>query len=492
MRRPFLWIDIGWTLVYTSSESPGAGVPGPGESLRRQLGLPPSAREQLDRIVFEKNLRTPQALTKALTEELARHGPLREGPQEGIGLEACVQNFWRHQRKAPEPAAGAGAFLSWLRAQGWEYGLLSNITPPYWEGVVELFGRLVTEVPRVLSFEQGQSKPRRALFHQAEALAARSGAELAILGDDMNKDILPALGRGWAAVHVTSLRDRSAPGAPDAPGAPAVSAAGSGLEPPLSPLQVAERAVAFPAEGPSRYRICPDLEALPVCLSSFFDPSRAPVKLRGRGASLPVIASVEHLSSELIRETLRQVPLVGTPSERPYARATIEWDVAQKHAELYYAQLYLLKPQLEVIQSLASQLQKILARNPFRLDCGLRLVLRFARDEAVPQFCYWFPPILEEAFLPDGRSVLLVADGMHRVFLSSSYDRSHVSAIRVTNLDPAFPYYAYPQARDWGKLALLDAKPPPSARKTYREGANPKRLFRNYNALFAALQPSRR
>ena len=491
MSRPFLWIDIGWTLVYTSSEAPGAGVPGPGEFLRRQLGLPPSDREQLDRIVFEKNLRTPQALTKALTEELARHGPLRESPQKRIvGLEACVQNFWRYQKKAPEPAAGAEAFLCWLRSQGWAYGLLSNITPPYWEGVVALFGRLVTEVPRVLSFEQGQSKPHPAFFHRAEALTGRSGAELAIIGDDMKKDIMPALGRGWSAVHVTSLRARGVQAAPGIPGAP-VPAAGSDSAPPLSPLQVAERAVAFPAEGAARYRICPDLEALSACLSSFFDPSCAPVKLRGRGPSLPVIASVECLSSEWVCETLRQVPLVGTPAEHPYAHAKIEWDVAQKRAELYYAQLYLLKPQLEVIQSLASQLWKILARNPFRLDYGLCLILRFAQDEAV-QFCYWFPPILEEAFLPDGRPVLLVADGMHRVFLSSSYDSSHLSAIRVTNLDPAFPYYAYPQARDWDKLVLLDAKPPPSARKNYREGANPKRLFRNYNALFPELQPPRR
>ena len=206
----------------------------------------------------------------------------------------------------------------------------------------------------------------------------------------------------------------------------------------------------------------------------------------------PVITSVERLSPEWICETLQQVPLVGTPAERPYAHATIEWDVAQKRAELYYAQLYLLKPQLEVIQSLALQLWKRLGHNPFRLAYGLRLVLACAGDEAVLQSFYWLPPILEEAFLPDGRPVLLVADGMHRVFLSSSYDSARVSAIRVSNLDPAFPYYAYPQARDWDKLALLEARPPPAARKNYREVATPKRLFRNYNALFPGVQPARR
>jgi hypothetical protein len=107
-------------------------------------------------------------------------------------------------------------------------------------------------------------------------------------------------------------------------------------------------------------------------------------------------------------------------------------------------------------------------------------------DEKIPVI----PPIIEESHEPDGRTALLIADGMHRVYAARSLG-SPISVVVVRNLPREYPYYAYAEPDGWDAVIELDELPDGFQKKEYRVPTNYHALFRNYNAIFPGVQAER-
>jgi len=116
----------------------------------------------------------------------------------------------------------------------------------------------------------------------------------------------------------------------------------------------------------------------------------------------------------------------------------------------------------------------------FALDGGLHL---HTEDEVIP----FIPPVVERSTEPDGRTVWLINDGIHRVYAA------HVagSPINVVTVDGAsHPYYAL--AASWDVVVELEELPDNFQKKAYRVPENYKALFRDFNAVFPGVQQERK
>ena len=176
--------DIGDTLV----ERPTVG---PGRRIADALGLDRDAARAITRIVFREPFESPRALAERLRRELA----LARLPEDEVGA------IWRAQETEPVEVAGAGACVTRARAAGARVGLVSNIWEPYATG----FRRAAPSIPPLvdvwqLSYRTGTPKPDPAMFIAALDALGVTVAEAVMVGDDLDKDVAPALALGMRAV----------------------------------------------------------------------------------------------------------------------------------------------------------------------------------------------------------------------------------------------------------------------------------------------------
>jgi hypothetical protein len=194
---------------------------------------------------------------------------------------------------------------------------------------------------------------------------------------------------------------------------------------------------------------------------------------------MDILTLEQHSPVELL-DCLRRVPLLEQPEILVYEHALISLE--QIHTDhLHPAQNYLWLQELRKTQELRWSLNA-LGVDLFRLDGYVTYTVRLADGREVTYDLY--PPIVEESIEADGTPVLLINDGMHRLYLARlEWLVPQVAFIR--GIPKAHPYYAFPRSQRWEGLDLLADNPDPKTylKKCHRRRDN-KRLYRDFQAVF--------
>jgi len=178
---------------------------------------------------------------------------------------------------------------------------------------------------------------------------------------------------------------------------------------------------------------------------------------------------VEPLSPDDLLARLRETRLMGHDGARVYEHASLKLETFEA-LDLTPAQRYVLMPNVRRILELRETL------DVFALDGGVYL-------DGVPLL----PPVVERSAEPDGRTVWLINDGIHRVYAAHLAG----SPINVVTVEGAsHPYYAL--AASWSEVVELEALPDSFQKKAYRVPENYKALFRDFNAVFPGVQQERK
>lgn len=198
------------------------------------------------------------------------------------------------------------------------------------------------------------------------------------------------------------------------------------------------------------------------------------------------VRSAERFGCDRLLEALRRTPLRGREDVRPYAQATLELTAPLATDLLAPAQRYVLMPRVREMLALRLALLRE-GVDPFDLNGGLHMRLSSSSGETIPLT----PPIVEESSEPDGRIVLLINDGLHRVYAARTIG-APISVVLVKDVAPEYPYYAYALRGGWSEVAELEELPESFQKKDYRQPENYKALFRDFNAVLPGIQKQRK
>jgi hypothetical protein len=180
---------------------------------------------------------------------------------------------------------------------------------------------------------------------------------------------------------------------------------------------------------------------------------------------------VEPLSPDDLLARLRETRLMGHGGARVYEHATLGLTTFDP-LDLTPAQRYVLMPNVRRLLELRDALDVDI----FALDGGVYL-------DGIPLL----PPVVERSQEPDGRTVWLINDGIHRVYAAHLAG----SPISVVTVDGAsHPYYAL--AASWDDVVELEELPDGFQKKSYRVPEHYKALFRDFNAVFPGVQQERK
>jgi hypothetical protein len=199
------------------------------------------------------------------------------------------------------------------------------------------------------------------------------------------------------------------------------------------------------------------------------------------------VLSVEPFDRGELLERLRRTPLRGFNGAQPYAKADLELAPETDPATLAPAQRYVLKAGVSRILELRKALL-IHGVDLFALDGGAFVRTSGALNEdPVPVI----PPIVEESKEPDGRLVLIINDGIHRIFAARSLGLP-ITTVVARRVPAEYPYYACATAAGWSDVLELDELPDGFQKKSYRVPENYKALFREFNEVFPGVQAERK
>jgi hypothetical protein len=207
---------------------------------------------------------------------------------------------------------------------------------------------------------------------------------------------------------------------------------------------------------------------------------------RADSAGPPEILSVRRFGRDELLAALRRTPLRGYGGAAPYQDARLELASAVDPATLAPAQRYVLMPRVRALLRLR---EALLAHgiDLLALDGGVHI--RTSEDPAteVPIA----PPFVEDSRERDGRRVLLINDGLHRVFAARSVGLP-VSVVIARGVPARYPYYAFALSDGWSQVAELQELPDEYQKKEYRLPGNYKALFRDFNAVLPGIQQERK
>lgn len=195
----------------------------------------------------------------------------------------------------------------------------------------------------------------------------------------------------------------------------------------------------------------------------------------------------ETISAETLLVRLKATRLKGHGQPLIYENATLSLETAVTPATLVPAQRYVLNRDLETILALRA-LFAAEGVDIFALEGGLLFWLERNGQEEGP--IPYIPPIVEESREADGRVIPLINDGMHRITAARRCGVP-INVILARNIPPQWPYYALPLPRGWDEVTELPEIPEGYVKKAYRDPANYKALFRDFNAVFDGIQKSR-
>jgi hypothetical protein len=197
------------------------------------------------------------------------------------------------------------------------------------------------------------------------------------------------------------------------------------------------------------------------------------------------LLSVEPFDRAELLAALRRTRLRGFDGVRPYTDATLELTSVDTD-ELAPAQRYVLSGGVATALELRTALLEH-GRDLFALDGGAWIRTADAPDERIPVI----PPVVEESHEEDGRTVLIVNDGMHRVFAARSLGLP-IAAVVVRGVPREYPYYARALPDGWAGVRPFDELPDGFEKKSYRVPDNYKALFRQFNEVFPGVQQERK
>ena len=198
------------------------------------------------------------------------------------------------------------------------------------------------------------------------------------------------------------------------------------------------------------------------------------------------IDKVERMSEGDLIEKIGQTRLKGYGQPYIYEKSSIELVRGVDTSQLVPAQRYVLMPGVRTIDLLRESLLEG-GVDIFSLEGALRVWKDDDPEEAIPVL----PPIIEESVEPNGKTVWLINDGMHRVYAARLANKP-INVILVKNVPPEFPYYAYALENGWDDVSELEELPDQFEKKTYRQPENYKDLFRNFNEIFPGVQKKRK
>lgn len=205
----------------------------------------------------------------------------------------------------------------------------------------------------------------------------------------------------------------------------------------------------------------------------------------GEGEPLEIVSLRPFGRAELL-DALRGTPLRGFEGARPYASAEIELSPAFDTNLLAPAQRYVLKPRVRKLLALRNALNDH-GVDLFALDGGAYIRTSDNPEETIPIT----PPFVEQSHEPDGSSVLIVNDGLHRVFAARSLGLP-ISVVIARDVPREYPYYAFALENGWSEVQELEALPDEYQKKAYRLPENYKALFRDFNLIFPGIQKERK
>jgi len=200
------------------------------------------------------------------------------------------------------------------------------------------------------------------------------------------------------------------------------------------------------------------------------------------------ILKYELLTEDELLSRLKQTRLRGFDRAEVYRDATLEIFEQADPGALVPAQRYVLAEGIQSILDVAD------AFVPRGIDIfSLRGALLFwpegsdpERDPPIP----FLPPMIEESIERDGRKILLINDGIHRVYAARKRGRK-INVVVARNVPAEYPYYAYALTDGWAQVEELGELQEGYQKKEYRNPENYKALFRDFNAVFEGVQKQR-
>ncbi|WP_199548631.1 HAD family hydrolase [Streptomyces sp. N35] len=122
--------------------------------------------------------------------------------------EDAARQFVRHRQALVRPFPGAAGFVARM-ARDHEVWLITNGASRLQRLKLSLSG-LEEHVARVfVSSEVGYAKPHPGFFQAVSDAFTRDQSVCLVVGDSLDKDVRPALARGWPAVHLCGDPDDS-------------------------------------------------------------------------------------------------------------------------------------------------------------------------------------------------------------------------------------------------------------------------------------------
>lgn len=197
------------------------------------------------------------------------------------------------------------------------------------------------------------------------------------------------------------------------------------------------------------------------------------------------LLELETFGRDELLARLREVRLVGHGQARPYEHAELTLESLAPD-DLAPAQRYLLSRNVETVLELRAALREH-GVDLFALDGGAYVRTEEHPDRWIPVI----PPVVEESREADGRTVLLVNDGVHRVYAARSVGEP-IAVVVARGVPPEYPYYSYPLEGGWPEVEALPELPEGYRKKAYREPEDHKALYRNFNEVFPGVQEQRR
>jgi hypothetical protein len=183
---------------------------------------------------------------------------------------------------------------------------------------------------------------------------------------------------------------------------------------------------------------------------------------------------------------LRRVRLRGHGHPLIYQDAALQIAPAMATDDLSPAQTYVLKSGVARTKALRAALLAHQGVDIFQLRGGLMVRTADHPEELIPVI----PPVVEVSREADGREILLINDGMHRIYSARSMDLP-IHVVIARGVPAPFPYYAFPLAQGWADVREVDVIPETFEKKAYREPDDHKALFRDFNAVFPGVQAKR-
>jgi len=198
------------------------------------------------------------------------------------------------------------------------------------------------------------------------------------------------------------------------------------------------------------------------------------------------ITKYDLLAEGELLSRLKRTRLRGFDRVEVYRDATLEVVEADPES-LTPAQRYVLQEGVQAILDVAD------AFEPRGIDVfALRGALLFWPEGSDPEGppIPFLPPVIEESIERDGRKILLINDGIHRVYAARKRGRK-LNVVLARNVPAEYPYYAYALPDGWAQVDELAELQEGYQKKEYRNPENYKALFRDFNEIFEGVQKQR-